>query len=451
MTASHQSDSGESASISPVMQRLSSYISAASKQALPEAVAEKTRHHILDTLAATISGSRLPPGATIIPYFAAQGGTPEAVICGTQIHTTATNAAMANAMLAHADETDDSHLTSRSHLGCGVVPAAFAMAEKQGRNGAELVRAVALGYDIGARVCHALGTNQLYDAGHSTHTFAPTFGAAAAAGALAGLSADQCRWLLSYTAQQASGVNCWQRDLDHVEKAFDFGGMAGRNGVAAATMVQMGFTGVDDVLSGPRNFLFAFSPDPKPDLFVDGLGERFEITLTNIKKWSVGSPIQAVLDSVQALLRENRIGRDAVAELRIHMSDKEHFVVDNREIPDINVQHMSALMLHDGDVSFESSHDESRMNEAGILAMKARVRLIPDASLERRKPRIELLTTDGRSLSHSTPAVRGTPDNPMTREEVELKARDLIAPILGAGRADELIASIRDLDALDDV
>ena len=64
------------------------------------------------------------------------------------------------------------------------------------------------------------------------------FGAAAAAGALASLRARQVRHLLSFTAQQASGISCWMRDGKHVEKAFDFGGMPARNGVAAATMVR---------------------------------------------------------------------------------------------------------------------------------------------------------------------------------------------------------------------
>jgi len=90
---------------------------------------------------------------------------------------------------------------------------------------------------------------------------ASTTGAASAAAVLAGLSGDQCRWALSYTAQQASGIACWARDEEHVEKAFDFGGMGARNGVAAATMVQAGFSGVEDVFSGPRSFFEAFGGD----------------------------------------------------------------------------------------------------------------------------------------------------------------------------------------------
>ena len=437
--------------ISPTILHLSQYISEAATTPLPGEVAEKTKHHLLDTLAASVSGSRLPPGELIVKYCESLGGAEEAVICGTSVVTNAVNASMANAMLAHADETDDSHFTSRSHLGCGVVPAALAMAEREQSSGDALLRAVALGYDIGARVCHALGTNQLYNAGHSTHTFAPTFGAAAAAGTLATLTPTQCRWLISYTAQQASGVNCWQRDLDHVEKAFDFGGMAGRNGVASATMVQCGFTGVDDVLSGPRNFLFAFSPEPQPELFVEALGERFEILHTNIKKWSVGSPIQAPLDSAQAIVDEHGLGANDVLKINVRMSDQESHVVDNREIPDINLQHMVALMVVDGTVSFASSHDTSRLRDPEVVAVRKRVNLVPDPGLPRRHPVVEIRTRNGACYEHATDAVRGTPDNPMTQEEVEAKARDLMAPVLGKSRTEKLIGYVAMMEQLEDV
>ncbi len=434
-----------------VIASLSAYVSGAAEQELPRDVVEKTKHHLLDTLAAAVSGSRLPPAEPVLRYFDSLGGTEEALICGTSKMTTAINAAMANAMLAHADETDDSHLTSRSHLGCGVVPAALAMGEREGSSGEKLLRAVALGYDIGARVCHALGTDQLYAAGHSTHTFAPTFGAAAAAGALAGLSPQQCRWLLSYTAQQASGVNCWQRDRDHVEKAFDFGGMAGRNGVTAAAMVQAGFTGVDDVLSGPRNFLFAFSPEPQPERFVEALGERYEIMHTNIKKWSVGSPVQAVLDSLQALVVEPRLSAEEVDAVTIRMSDRESHVVDGSGMPNVNVHHLAALMIIDGTVSFASAHDTSRLDDPAVKEMRARVELQPDPDLPRRHPVIILKTRDGNTREHATHAVRGTPDNPMTRDEVAHKARELISTILGGERSDALIAAVWDLEKLKNV
>ena len=112
---------------------LASYIASALDRPLPPAVLEKTKHHVLDTIAAMVTGSRLKPGEAAINFVRSQGGTPEAAVVGSNVVTTAINAAMANGMLAHSDETDDSHAPSLTHPGCAVVPAALAVAERQKR------------------------------------------------------------------------------------------------------------------------------------------------------------------------------------------------------------------------------------------------------------------------------------------------------------------------------
>ncbi|HSR56257.1 MAG TPA: MmgE/PrpD family protein, partial [Alphaproteobacteria bacterium] len=245
----------ESRAVGEVMARLSAYMAGAPERALPANVAEKTKHHILDSLAAMVSGSTLKPGRLAIEYVRAEGGAPQALVAGTDLWTSAPNAALAGGIAAHADETDDSHPRSFCHPGCAVVPAALATAMRERADGEHLIRAVALGYDLAARIGLALDPERIYGREHrSTHSMGALFGAAAAAGALTRLDADQCRWLLSYTAQQTSGIATWARDEEHVEKAFDFGGMGAHGGVQAAAMVAAGFTGVEDVFSGPRNF-----------------------------------------------------------------------------------------------------------------------------------------------------------------------------------------------------
>src|SRR4051794_11841496 len=284
--------------ISIPTRRLSEYIAEALRHPLPGDVVEKARHHFLDTLAAMVSGSELRPGRMAIGYVTALGGVPEASIVGTPVRTSAVNAALANGMLAHADETDDSHAPSHTHPGCAVIPAALAIAERNQVSGATFLRAIVLGYDIAARLNYALGPDAFAAAARSTHSFGGVFGAGAAAAALLELGAAQVRHVLSYCAQQASGVSCNVRDADHIEKAFDFGGMPATCGVTAASMVAYGFTGVDDVFAGERNFFEAFAPQPDPSRLIEGLGERFEIMSTNIKKWSVGSPAQSALGAL---------------------------------------------------------------------------------------------------------------------------------------------------------
>ena len=437
------------------MRELSAYVAAALRKSLPSAVIEKTKHHILDTIASMISGSRLLPGKKAIAYVKTLGGAKEACVVGSKFITSAVNAALANGMLAHADETDDSHAPSQTHPGCGIVPAAFAMAERKQCNGTALLRAVTLGYDIGCRLTQSLDAHQFREDGHSTHSFGPMFGAAAAAGALAGLRQRQVRYLLSFTAQQASGISCWMRDIEHVEKAFDFGGMPARNGVAAATMVAHGFTGVDDVFEGERNFFVAYGRKPDPALLTRGLGAVYEIMNTNIKRWSVGSPIQAPLDSLLTLIRKYQIKADDVDALVVRVAHQGANTVDNRAMPDVCMQHMCAVMLIDGKVTFASAHDQKRMRDRKVLALRERIQLRGDdalsAAMPSRQAMVEITLRGGRALSYHTKAVRGSMENPMNRAEVTEKCHDLMAPVIGKLRAGELCDVVWSLEKVRDI
>jgi len=443
------------AEISTLMREIAAYIAGALKRPLPEKVVEKTKHHALDTIAAMVSGSRLLPGKKAIAYVKTLGGTPEACVIGARLTTTAQHAALANGMLGHADETDDSHAPSLCHPGCAIVPAALAMAEREDRNGTAFLRAVALGYDVGTRLNMALHAYDFRDAGHSSHSFGPTFGAAAAAGALANLNADESRWLLSYAAQQCSGVSCWMRDEEHIEKAFDFGGMPARNGVAAAAMVAHGFTGVEDAFSGERSFFVAYGRDPRPERLVEGLGEVYEIMNTNIKRWSVGSPIQAPLDALALLLEKNGFRTEEIEKIIVRVAHQGANTTNNRDMPDICMQHLCAVMILDGTVSFKSSHDEKRMKDPRVLDLRKRISLLGDDALTRAMPSrqgiVEIVLRGGTKLRHHMKAVRGTAENPMTRAEVDAKGYDLMAPVLGRDRARKLCDAVWKLDRLKDV
>jgi len=441
--------------VSPVMQRLAVYVASASKKRLAPTVAEKTKQHILDTIAAMVSGARLPPGKQAISYARTRGGTKEACVVATGIVTSAENAALANGMLAHADETDDSHAPSLTHPGCGIVPAALAMAEREEASGEALIRAVALGYDVGCRLTQSLNAYEFREDGHSTHSFGPMFGAAAACAALTGLNERQVRHCLSFTAQQASGISCWMRDEEHIEKAFDFGGMPARNGVAAAAMVAHGFTGVEDALSGERSFFVAYGRKPEPAKLVAGLGEVFEVMNTNIKRWSVGSPIQAPLDALLLLLEEHKFRADDVMRLSVRVSHQGANTTNNRAMPDICMQHLCAVMVMDGTVSFKASHDEKRMRDKKVLALREKVQLSGDDELTKAMPSrqgiVEIVLRNGTTLRKHVKAVRGTAENPMTRAEVDAKAYDLIVPVFGKQRARRLCDAVWSLDSLSNV
>ena len=435
----------------PVITELSRYMSEAGTSPLPEEALEKTKEHILDTLAAMVSGVDLPPARLAMQFARAHAGEKTATVVCSNLLCGAIEAALVNGMLAHSDETDDSHALSHSHPGCAVVPAALAAGEQFGIDGARFVRAVALGYDVGPRVTTTLGGLPYQMETHrASHSIASNFGAAAAAGCAARLNAQQMRWLLDYASQQASGIVAWQRDTDHIEKSLVFAGMPARNGVTAALLVQLGGTGVDDVFSGADNFLMAFAAKGNAEKLIEKLGQRYEVAQTNIKKWTVGSPIQAPLDALINMRKRRPFEAAQVDKVIVRVATSEAKTVNNREIPDICMQHMIAVMLLDKTASFAAAHDKPRMKDSAVLRERAKVQLVPDEELERQYPKresiVEVTLKDGTRLTEQVDAVRGTVDNPMTREEVVAKCRDLMTPLLGSEKSSKLIERVLNLE-----
>ncbi len=441
------------APVSPVMATLSSYMADSGERALPDEVVEKAKHHILDTFAAMISGSDLPPARAALKFARDYTTDATATIAASAMTASPLEAALVNGMLAHSDETDDSNEYSQSHPGCAVIPAALAAGEKFGTDGLHFLRAVTLGYDIGPRVTISLGAVEFRDNSHkATHAIAGLFGAAAAAGSLAKLDAQQMRWLLDYSAQQSSGIGAWARDTSHIEKSFVFAGMPARSGVTAALVVQSGFTGIDDIFSGADNYFEAYAPEAKPDLLIEQLGQRYEITRTNIKKWTVGSPIQAPLDAMNAIFTKRQMNPDDVKTIVVRLAHTEARTVNNREMPDICLQHMIAVMLLDKTASFKAAHDKARMSDPAVLRQRAKVQLVESQELQKLEPArqaiVDITLNDGTVLSDRVTAVRGTADNPMPRDEVIEKACGLCEPVIGKVQTKALIEQVLALEKM---
>lgn len=451
-----QLSAGTASAPGSVMQKLSAYMSEAAGRALPAEVVEKAKQHVLDTLAAMISGSELGPGRAALEFSRDYGGKEVATVVAANFLCGPIEAALTNGVLAHADETDDSHAPSQSHPGCAVIAAALAAAERFGISGTHFMRAVVLGYDVGPRFTMTLGSQRFEADSHwSTHSISPLFGAAAAASCAAGLNAQQMRWMLGYTAHQSSGLGAWSRDTEHVQKAFHFGGMTARSGVTSALLVQAGWTGVDDILSGKDNFFAAYNPHADPAGLIDGLGERYEVTQTNIKKWPVGSPIQAALDALEGLRAQRPFEAAQVRQVIVRLGTDEAAIVNNREIPDICLQHVVAVMLMDGTIKFAAVHDKERLRDPATLETRAKVQLVPDDQLQRLMPLrvaiVEVHLSDGSQMTRRVDDVRGTPKNPMGRAEIVGKARDLIAPVLGSVQGSALIDKVLRLESVADI
>jgi 2-methylcitrate dehydratase PrpD len=434
--------------VSEVMTTLSAYMSRARERPLPSDVIERATWHVLDTFAAIVSGSELSPGQAALRFARAYGGKPVAtVVCDTLL-IGPIEAALVNGTMAHADETDDTLAPGPWHPGSNVVPAALAAGEQFGVSGAQFVRAVVLGYDVGTRVMAAIQPG-LANSHKLSYGIAGVFGSGAAAACVARLDERQMRWVLSYCAQQSSGIESFPRDPEHIEKGFIFAGMPARSGVTAALLVHAGWNGVNDIMAGPDNFILANAPAGKADALVGQLGERYELMRANIKKWTVGQPIHAPLDALQALLKKQPIDAGRIREIVLRYQPGS--ITDNSGASDINVQHAVAVMLTDKTLTFKSIHDAARLHDPAIVRLREKIRLDPGTGTPR-PPLFRITMDDGTVIvQDATGPVLGTAQNPMTRDQLVAKCRDLMAPVLGMSQTTRLIEKTLALETVKDV
>ena len=220
-------------------------------------------------------------------------------------------------------------------------------------------------------------------------------------------------------------------------------------------MAARGFTGVEDVFSGEPNFFSIFIGDADRDALVRGLGRDYEILRGGIKRWSVGGPCQGPLHVLHALICEHRFKADQVEKLVARVPESELKVVDNRDMVDISLQHLLAVMLLDGTMTFAAAHNYRRAKDPKVLELRKRIEAVADASIPNAvrgwRCVMEVKLKDGRTLTHRTMAAKGSPDNPLSRDEVTEKALDLMGPVLGKTRSNALIAALYDIGRVTDV
>jgi 2-methylcitrate dehydratase PrpD len=422
---------------------------------LPDNVRLKTKIHIIDSLAAIVSGSALEAGLAGQRYALSTGSRKDVTILGTRERTGLIDAALANGMAAHADESDDSHETSQTHPGCGVLPAAVTVAEARGKSGLAFLNAVHLGYDITIRFGEALSPAMSFARSSlSCHAFGPLFGAGFSAGSLMNFDAERYLIVLNYLAQEASGLTTWRLDGAHTLKSYVFAGMPASNGVKAAAMVEAGFTGSGDVLDpSNRNFFEAISPQSQPERLYADLRKTYKILETDIKKYSVGFPIAAPLSALENILSRTGLKPEEIDAIRIrYLPDWYKVIGDENRMPDLNLRHCMAATVVEGTLSFDASHDIARMADPKIQAVGQRISFLEnDLGQDRFEARVEVDARGETFNARQGLHVLGRKENPMTTEQVHDKAVELLATVVSEQAARRAIDIVHNIEAEKDL
>ncbi len=445
-------------------QALAEFTATATDDDLPTSVIEEAKRAILDWFGSMLAGALEPP-ARIARSVTDLLGTSDDAALFPRGRSSAAGAAFGNGVASHILEFDDVHKGSTMHAAAPILPAAFAVAEREHADGRAVLRAAVLGYEAGLRVGEAVNPSH-YAFWHPTGT-AATFGAAVAAGTLLGLDATRMRDALGSAGTQAAGL--WEFNADGAMSKHLHPGKAAMNGILAADLAKRGFTAATRILEGERGFFRAMSSGYDASRITTGLGSRWKITENCYKLHSCCGHTHTAIDTAQDLrTRQGWQGNETVqdiAAIEIALYGPGYDVV-RRLIPrtpyqaKFSVAYCVAAALVEGVVGLEQ-FDSSRFNAEGvrhpaIAALLDRTTVCVDPALTARYPeqwpaRVTIRLANGETIEGAADYPRGNPENPVPFATLEAKFRGLVVPRYDAALADQVIAAVRDLDSCSDV
>jgi 2-methylcitrate dehydratase PrpD len=422
---------------------------------VPEEVLHESARCLLDHLGLVIAGAEEPAAAIARRQCLALGGEPQARIMGTGQRLRVTDAALVNAVAAHAHDFDDTHVPTILHATSPLYASGLALAEWRGRPAAELLAAHALGYEVSARASIAVYPEH-YDLGwHMTGTTG-ALASAAVAVRLLGLQGATAAHCLSVAATQASGH---REQFGTMTKPFH-AGHAASAGVWAGLLAEGGFTGAPDPLEGRRGMFAVMSPASRPDVLTEALGERWQIFDNGVKPYACGVVIHPAIDAVRDLSVREGLAPDRIEsiELRVHPLVRE---LTGKTDPrtglegKFSVTFACAIALIEG-VAGEGEFSDENVKRDDVRAIMDRIDVVPDQDVPHTKAGATATTVDGGTVSTWVDAARGTPDNRLSDEELREKFHSLADPALGHDRAARLADEVfelpndgkRELDAL---
>jgi 2-methylcitrate dehydratase PrpD len=435
--------------------RLAEYVAAPAD--IPQHVLERARLTMLDTLGCMVGAVGTPTGERILTMTRQRAGTGRTTTVGLSGKYRAEDSALANGTLAHLLEFDDGHRPSDNHLGCVVVPTALVMAQETGASLADCLAAIVIGYDVMGRVGEAtlLPRNSSYF--HGTGTTG-VFGAAAVTARMLGLDAAQTAQALAVAGTGAAGP---KETLTTGPEAKPLhAGRAAMNGITATYLAALGYTGPLTIFEGKHGFCASMCGKPRPEIILDGLGERYSLLESGFKVHSTCGMLFNVLDGVIA--NRARYGLDRELPETIRIGAPSWLLEDppfTRRRPKtggearFSIPYAVAAAIVDGEVSLRQMTPQ-RLADARIAAVEERVVVGPDEEVERifvatredaffyypASIEFDTATEHVRTL-HTSP--RGyDPTNPLTPDEVVAKFRATVREQLDETATSQLIDSV---------
>jgi 2-methylcitrate dehydratase PrpD len=436
---------------------LAQFASDLSFEAVPKKTIDFSKMIVLDAVGALLAASqpKYPAGEILAAFAKTVGGAEEASVIGKGFKSSCVHAALVNGTMGYACDIEPHHVEAITHTPAIMIPASLAVGEREGATGAEFLLAVILGIDIACRVSLALDARKLYARGFHPTAIAGSFGAAVTAGRLFGLRPERLQIALGLAGNQTSGLLSWKQDGTETSRPFN-PGIAARNGVTAALLASMGFGGPPEIFEGHYHIFDAYSDGVlNLEPLTSELGKRFAITEHAFKLYACCSFLHPGLDAFLRILTDEQLAMSDIAAVTLRFPSAGAYLIDGLDLRSHSAQYVFAIAASRRGVMFDDILNDRR-SEAGISRFIERVQVVSDPELDRDFPDcytsiVEVDTKDGRRFSNRVVYAKGTPENPLTWDDVVEKFLLLTAPFVADSAARKIIDLIREIESLSNV
>jgi len=433
---------------------------------IPPEVLSQAKLCVLDTLGIALAGSLTPLGKIVRGFAVGQGGKEETTIFNYGDRISAVLAAYANGTMAFCYNFTDTTLSCVVHCGPAIIPAALAMAEREGSTGKEFLAAVIVGYEMMTRVGNAINSglarmNHHKSGFHATGTTG-AFGTCLTASRLLGLTLDRGISALGIAGSYASGILS-SLTCPESESWKTHTGIAAQNGITAALLAQMGLKGPAAILEGKNGFLQAFGRGRfDVEKLDENLGKKFLITDSSFKLYNCAHVWANPLDTLKRICETYHLQPEDVAEIKVIVPTMYTYVMASsteKKYPrnyaeaENNPYYLMAAMALHRRVSVEQFEDHV-LRDPRMKEMTAKVNIQVEPSLDaifqgtdKAPAQVRIvLARDHKEISDAADYPRGSPKNPVTQMELENKFIDLAAKVFNKDRVLEIIHLISGLE-----
>jgi len=428
---------------------------------IPAQAAREAKRFLLDSVGCALAAVPLEDMQAAHRYVVALGGRPEATIIGSGHRTNVANAALMNALLVRALDYNDIYWVQDPSHPSDVIPAALAAGEVMHRDGQETIAGTVIAYELEMRWCLA-ATPGVREVGwhHATLTqFVSPFVAAR----MLGLTEEQ-----AVAAAGISGSSHFTLGgvvaghLTNMKNTAD--PLATEAGVRAALLAREGYSGPVEVIEGKEGLYQVLGNVTwSTEALLNGLGTKFLITECSYKPFPTEALTHQPISAVLNVCRAHNIAAEDVAEVHLRtttrgadiLSDPSKYKPTTKETADHSLPYCLAAAIADGNV-LPSSFEEDKLRDPRIWALLPKIKVVADPEIDRLFPGVKraivrITTTGGAMYEEQVDHAKGSPENPMSDEEIAAKFRANAGAVLTPQQQEQVIEATLALEDFADI